>query len=150
MLVLAGWLLTEVTLDRRREQRLDGNLEKIINLLPLSAKSEQRSDAVRHFIHSNSRHANDAEFRKLLGHKELVAEGVVAYATGQRPEPIHMLCGARANLMSAVFASLAMKRASLLCSILMVKGFAPTPSWTSKTLGQANGKRRTLNLISIG
>lgn len=108
MLALAGWLITYALLDQRREQRFDGSLKRIISLLvlPDQAKPEQRFDAVRHFINRNSHHADDAEFRRLLQRRDLMAEGLLGYATGQRSEPIHLLCGARSNLMSAVLQKL--------------------------------------------
>jgi hypothetical protein len=106
-LVLAG-LIVSAMLDQRRAQRLDGKLQKVVNFLALSehAKPHERFDAVRHFIHHNSHHGDDAEFRKLLGNRDLMAEEMIAYATGQRPEPIHLLCGARSQLMSAILEKL--------------------------------------------
>jgi hypothetical protein len=108
IVVLVGWLGFDAALDRREERRLDYMLEKVVALLifPEQVKPEKRFDEVRQFIHRNSRHGDDAEFRKLLGRKDLIAEGMVAYATGQRSEPIHLLCGARSNLMSAVLEKL--------------------------------------------
>ena len=107
-LVLAGSLIVSSILDRRREQRLDGKLQTIVNLLALSeqARSHERFDTVRQFIHLNSRHGDNAEFRKLLGNNDLMAEEMISYATGQRPEPIHLLCGARSQLMSAILEKL--------------------------------------------
>jgi hypothetical protein len=95
-------------LDQREEQRFDDMLEEVIGLmmLPEQLKPEERFDAVRQFIHRNSRHSNDAEFRKLLGKMDLMAEGMIAYATGHRTEPIHLLCGARSNLMASVLQKL--------------------------------------------
>src|SRR5512137_2646562 len=63
-MLLAGWLLTYAL----REQRFNDNLEKIISLLALSdhAGPEERFDAVRHFINSNSRHGARPEW--MLGH----------------------------------------------------------------------------------
>jgi hypothetical protein len=108
IVVLAGWLSFDAVLDQREEQRFDNMLDNVIGLLrmPEQVKPEERFDAVRQFIHRNSRHGDDAEFRKLLGKKYLMAEGMIAYATGHRSEPIHLLCGARSNLMSAVLEKL--------------------------------------------
>jgi hypothetical protein len=108
LLVLAGWLSLNAVMDRREEQRFDYIIDKVIGLLILQGqvKPEERFDAVRQFIRRNSRHGNDAEFRKLLGKRDLIAEGMIAYATGHRSQPIHLLCGARSNLMSAVLEKL--------------------------------------------
>jgi hypothetical protein len=103
MLGLVSWLLIYAL----QGQQFDGNLQKIIALLALpdQAKPEQRFDAVRQFIHNNSRHVEDEGFRTLLG-QNLVAEGLVAYAVGKKSEPIHLLCGGRSNMMSAILRKL--------------------------------------------
>jgi hypothetical protein len=104
LLALAGWLINYAV----EKHRFDGNLKKIISLLPTSdqAEPEQRFDAVRHFVNRNSRHAKNEEFRRLLGHENRMVEELIAYATGQRSEPVPLLCGARSNIMSAVLRKL--------------------------------------------
>jgi hypothetical protein len=108
IVISLAWVGFEYASDQREAERLDGALEKLVAILNLEEglKKEERFDAVRRFIHSNSRHGDDAEFRELLGKKDRIAEEVIAFARGQRSEPIHLLCGARANLMSAVLEKL--------------------------------------------
>jgi hypothetical protein len=108
IILLLGWLGFEYASDRRQTQQLDDALEKLLGLLTLGEqlKAEERFDAVRQFIHTNSHHGDDSEFRELLGKKDRIAEEMIAYASGQRSEPIHLLCGARSNLMSAVLEKL--------------------------------------------
>jgi hypothetical protein len=104
ILVLSGWA-GHLLIQRRGEQRLDANLETIQALLALPDQSQPDAqfDRVRQFIHRNSRHGAGAEFRSVLGDKNLVAERMIAHATGwQNSEPVELLCGARSNMMSAV------------------------------------------------
>jgi hypothetical protein len=108
IVVSLAWAGFEQASNQREGQRLDGALERLLAVLNLEGRltTEERLDAVRRFIHSNSRHGDDAEFRELLGKKDRIAEEIIAFARGQRSEPVHMLCGARSNLMSAVLEKL--------------------------------------------
>jgi hypothetical protein len=106
MIALAsGFLLIRI----HRMQRFNGDLSQIITFLALPDQSEpkQRFDAVRRFIYLNSRPVPDEESRTLLSrHENLVAEGLLAYATGKRSEPIHLMCGGRSKMMSAILRKL--------------------------------------------
>jgi hypothetical protein len=103
ILVVSGWA-SYLVVQRRGEQRFDANLETIQGLLALPDQSQPDAqfDRVRRFIHRNSRHGGGAEFRRVWGDKNLVAERMIAYATGRSSEPVELLCGARSNMMSAV------------------------------------------------
>jgi hypothetical protein len=95
-------------LEQRKNQDYDVDLEKIISLIERPAEAEPTAlfDMVRRFIHGHSRHAVDAEFQRLQGNRNLIAEGMIAHATGQSSEPVHLECSARSNLMSSVLRKL--------------------------------------------
>lgn len=108
ILGLAVWLVVDRLLDQRKKQRYDANLGKIISLIERPAEAEPAAvfDMVRRFIHGHSRHAVDAEFRRVHGDRNLIATGIIAHATGQSSEPVHLECSTRSNLMSAVLRKL--------------------------------------------
>jgi hypothetical protein len=107
-LIVAGWWFAKWAFDRQREHRFNANVAKIITLMaiPNTADPATKFDLVRGFIHEHSRHKSDAEFRRISGNKNLMAEGLIAHATGQVSEPVHMECSRRSNLMAAVMREL--------------------------------------------
>jgi hypothetical protein len=103
--VWASYLLVQ----HHNRKRFDATLAIIQGLLALPDQSppDAQFDRVRQFIHRNSRHGSGVEFRSMLGNKNLVAEQMIAYATGRRDsEPVELLCGARSNMMSATLEKL--------------------------------------------
>jgi hypothetical protein len=81
---------------RGLQQRYDAVLD---NILLKADAHEARFDALRHFVHAHSRHANDAEYRSLVGHQRAIASAINDYAVGRRGEPPHLICGTRAHLL---------------------------------------------------
>jgi len=111
LLGLAGWFVASWTLERQQEQRFDANVETIVGLLaiPDQADPATQFDTARRFVTGHSRHAVDAEFRKVQGDRNLIAEGVIAHAADRRSEPIHLECSTRSNLLAAVLRKLGYK-----------------------------------------
>jgi hypothetical protein len=97
----AVWL---VALERREEALFDANVARILDLMPSSggATDQERLDAVRRFIHINTRHDVSDEFWELHGDKNRIAEELIAHARGKRNEPVPLECSTRANLMGAI------------------------------------------------
>jgi hypothetical protein len=78
------------------QQRYENVLDKIL----LRADAHQlRFDALRHFVHTHSRHAPDAEYRTLVGDAKAITSAIIDYAEGRRAEPPHLICGTRAHLL---------------------------------------------------
>jgi len=104
LLALAGYFAVSWTLERQQEHRFDANLEKLVRQLALSDHADPATqfDAARRFVNGHSRHAVDAEFRKVQGDRNLIAEGVIAHAAGTRSSPIHLECSTRSNLLASV------------------------------------------------
>jgi hypothetical protein len=104
LLRLAEYFAVSWTLERQLYQRFDANLEQIVGLLaiPDQANPATQFDAARRFVNSHSRHAVDAEFRKVQGDRNLIAEGVIAHAAGRRSSPINLECSTRSNLLASV------------------------------------------------
>ena len=73
------------------------------HILLKSDAHEARFDSVRHFVHSHSRYANDAEYLRLVGHRRAMASAVIDHAEGRRLEAPHLLCGARAHLLADLY-----------------------------------------------
>jgi hypothetical protein len=105
LLGLAAWAGASWLQER---QQFEANLDTIVGLLaiPEHAKPREQFDAARRFVTDNSRHAVDAEFRKVQGDRNLIAGGVIAYAEDRRAEPIHLECSTRSNLLAAVLRKL--------------------------------------------
>ena len=93
-LVLAGGL--GIALSTLLQQRYENALDRI--LLRADAH-EPRFDALRHFVHTHSRHVPDAEYRTLVGDAKAITSAIIEHAEGRRAEPPHLICGTRAHLL---------------------------------------------------
>ena len=91
-----GWGTAGLLRQHSYETELDDILLK-------SDAHQARFDSVRHFVHSHSRYANDAEYRRLVGHRRAMASAVIDHTEGRRLEPPHLLCGARAHLLADLY-----------------------------------------------
>jgi hypothetical protein len=78
------------------QQRYENALDKI--LLRADAH-ELRFEALRHFLHTHSRHVPDDEYRTLVGDAKAITSAIIDYAEGRRAEPPHLICGSRAHLL---------------------------------------------------
>jgi hypothetical protein len=83
-------------LNHLLQQRYETALDKI--LLRADAH-EPRFDALRHFVHTHTRHVPDAEYRTLVGDAKAMTSAIIDYAEGRKPEPPHLICGTRAHLL---------------------------------------------------
>ena len=83
-------------LNQLLQQRYETALDKI--LLRADAH-EPRFDALRHFVHTHSRHVPDAEYRTLVGDAKAIASAIIDHAEGRRAEAPHLICGTRAHLL---------------------------------------------------
>jgi hypothetical protein len=94
--VLAGafgfsWLL------EARDQRFESTIHKLVAAVAIPEKTEPSAafDTVRRFIHAHSRHREDAEFRSMRGDANQMAERLLAHATKESSEPVHLECSRR-------------------------------------------------------
>ena len=78
-----GWGTAGLLRQHSYETELDDILLK-------SDAHQARFDSVRHFVHSHSRYANDAEYRRLVGHRRAMASAVIDHTEGRRLEPPHL------------------------------------------------------------
>ena len=88
-------LTLAIALSALLQQRYENSLDKI--LLRADAH-EPRFDALRHFVHTQSRQLPDAENRT-LGEVKAITSAIIDYAEGRRAEPPHLICGARAHVL---------------------------------------------------
>jgi hypothetical protein len=80
---------------------VDQNHDVIVALLQYvstSGSPQADFDSVRHFIQAHSVHRNDDEVNSIRQNRGFAQE-VLKQVRGERPDPVPMICGARAHLM---------------------------------------------------
>ena len=102
------WLISDLRREQRNAEMTDTSVLEITSLLDLEPTLDfhRQVDKVRSFINDNSVHKVDREFRANQGNPAAFAAGVLAYARRLSPEPVHMECSTRTNLMARILNSL--------------------------------------------
>jgi hypothetical protein len=90
-----------------REQRVNTHVEEIHSMLSLATVPDfhRRLDKVRTFIHDNSIHKIDEDFRLNQGKPDQFLAGLLAHAKGSAAK-IHMECSSRTNAMQHILKAL--------------------------------------------
>jgi len=108
IVLAAAWFAVDWIGERQSVSQADAHVQEIISLLDLTAMLDfhQRLDKVRTFINDNSVHKPDKAFWANHGNAASFAAGVIAHARQTAPEPIHMECSTRSNLMVRILRAL--------------------------------------------
>jgi len=89
-------LTSAIALSALLQQRYENSLD---NILLRADAYQPRFDALRHFVHTHSRHVPDGEYQLLVGDAKAITSAIMDYAEGRRSEPPHLICGARAHVL---------------------------------------------------
>ena len=96
-----AWFAADALREAREARRTRAYVQEIVSMLDLAAIRDfhQRVDKVRVFINDNSIFSIDERFWKNKASPSSFAAGVLAYSKGTAPEPVHMECSTRTNLI---------------------------------------------------